>query len=196
VDPTPTGDWVGPNLALARKLVAESGTKGMRVVVWGHQWDEPTTAFIASVLRELGYRASYVTPPDPVYVATVNNSANHIQAGASEWGPDYPTASEFFELHFACSGVRLDDAAATIHSNFFCDPSIDRQMQAADKEEAVSPAAADASWADIDREVTDAGAWAPLMVMNEVDFMSARASNYQYNPLFGVLLDQLSVRRN
>jgi hypothetical protein len=26
--------------------------------------------------------------------------------------------------------------------------------------------------------------------------MSARVSNYQYNPVFGVLLDQLSVRRN
>jgi YVTN family beta-propeller protein len=196
VDPTPSGDWVGPNLALARKLVAESGTKGMRVVVWGHQWDEPTTAFITSVLKELGYRASYVTPPDSVYVATVNNSANHVQVGASWWGPDYPAASEFFQLHFACSGVRLDDATATIHSNFFCDPSIDRQMQAADKEEAASTAVADASWADIDREVTDAAVWAPLMVMNEVDFMSARVSNYQYNPLFGVLLDQLSVRHN
>src|ERR1017187_3968723 len=152
----------------------------MRVVVWGHQWDEPTSAFIVSVLRELGYQASVVTPPDAVYVATVNNSANHIQAGASEWAADYPSASEFFELHFACSGVRLDDAAATIHSNFFCDPSIDRQMQAVAEEEAVRPAAADASWADIDREGTDAGAWVPLRVMNEVDFMSARASNYQY----------------
>jgi len=26
--------------------------------------------------------------------------------------------------------------------------------------------------------------------------MSARVSNYQYNPVFGILLDQLSVRRS
>jgi hypothetical protein len=32
--------------------------------------------------------------------------------------------------------------------------------------------------------------------MDEDDFMSARVSNYQYNPVFGVLLDQLSVRRS
>jgi peptide/nickel transport system substrate-binding protein len=196
VDPTSVGNWVGPNLGLARRLVAESGTKGMRVVVWGHQWDEPTSAFIVSVLRELGYQASVVTPPDAVYVATVNNSANHIQAGASEWAADYPSASEFFELHFACSGFRLDDAAATIHSNFFCSPSIDRQMQAADSEDVTNPEEADATWAKIDQEVTDAAVWAPLVSLNEVDFLSARVSNYQYNPVFGVLLDQLSVRRS
>jgi peptide/nickel transport system substrate-binding protein len=196
VDPTSTGNWVGPNLGLARRLVAESGTKGMRVVVWGHEWDRPISAFIVSVLRELGYRASVVIRPDAVYVATVNNSANHIQIGTSEWGADYPSASEFFELHFACSGVRLDDAAATIHANFFCDPSIDRQMQAANQEETTNSEEADASWATIDQEVTDAAVWAPLAVMNEVDFMSARVSNYQYNPVFGVLLDQLSVRRS
>jgi peptide/nickel transport system substrate-binding protein len=196
IDPNPAGNWVGPNLPLAQKLVAESGTKGMRVVVWGHQWDEPTTAFVVSLLKELGYRASSVTATDPVYEATVNNSANHIQAGDSLWAADYPSASEFFEFHFACSGFRLDDAFATIHSNFFCNPSIDRQMRAAGQEEATDSAEADARWAETDRELTDAAVWVPLEVPNEVDFMSARVSNYQYNPVFGVLLDQLSVRRN
>jgi YVTN family beta-propeller protein len=196
VDPNPAGNWVGPNLPLARKLVAESGTRGMRVVVWGHQWDLSTTAFVVSLLKELGYRASSVTVTDHIYNDIVNNSANHTQAGDSTWGADYPSASEFFEFHFACSGFRLDDAFATIHANFFCNPSIDRQMQAANQEEASNSPAADASWAQIDRELTDAAAWVPLEVSNEVDFMSARVSNYQYNPVFGVLLDQLSVRHN
>jgi hypothetical protein len=51
-------------------------------------------------------------------------------------------------------------------------------------------------WAKIDRELTADAVWVPLEVPNEVDFMSARVANYQYNPVFGVLLDQLSVRRN
>ena len=178
IDPNPAGDWVGPNLPLAGKLVAESGTKGMRVVVWGHQWDEPTTAFVVSALKELGYRASSVTTTDHVYAATVNNSANRTQAGDSEWTADYPSASEFFEFHFACSGFRLDDGFATIHSNFFCNPSIDRQMQAANQEQASDSAEANASWAEIDRELADAAVWVPLEVPNEVDFMSARVSNY------------------
>ena len=47
-------------MARARQLVAQSGTLGERVDVWGSP-DEgfippATTAYIASVLRELGYR--------------------------------------------------------------------------------------------------------------------------------------------
>ena len=34
VDPNPAGAWVGPDVAAARKLVAESGTSGMRVTFW------------------------------------------------------------------------------------------------------------------------------------------------------------------
>ena len=83
VGPTSVGDWVGPNLGLARRLVAESGTKGMRVVVWGHEWDRSISTSIVSVLRELGYRASVVIRPDAVYVAEVNNSVNQIQIGTS-----------------------------------------------------------------------------------------------------------------
>ncbi|MGH3181570.1 MAG: hypothetical protein ACRDOE_06660 [Streptosporangiaceae bacterium] len=30
--------------------------------------------------------------------------------------------------------------------------------------------------------------------LNNVDFLSARMANYQYNPLLGVLLDQLQIR--
>jgi hypothetical protein len=69
-------------------------------------------------------------------------------------------------------------------------------MQAADSEDVTNPEEADATWAKIDQEVTDAAVWAPLVSLNEVDFLSARVSNYQYNPVFGVLLDQLSVRRS
>jgi hypothetical protein len=34
-----------------------------------------------------------------------------------------------------------------------------------------------------------------LAVLNNVDFLSARMTNYQYNLFFGILLDQLHIRR-
>ena len=74
-------------------------------------------------------------------------------------------------------GLRLDDAFATIHADFFCDPRIDCQVQAANQEGAPNSAAADAGWAEIDQELTDAAAWVPLEVVNVVDFISARVSN-------------------
>ncbi|MGA2805513.1 MAG: BTAD domain-containing putative transcriptional regulator [Acidimicrobiales bacterium] len=197
VDPNPEGTWVGPNLALARKLVAESGTKGMRVVLWGHEWDEPTGAFIVSVLRELGYRASMVIRSDQVLGVVLNQSRDNIQVTDGWWGPaDYPEPSDILDFLFRCSSSRLDDPTATRNGDFFCDPAIDRLMDVADREDSADPAAALLTWAKVDRDVTDAAPWVSLAAMDEDDFMSARVSNYQYNPVFGILLDQLSVRRS
>ncbi len=33
-----------------------------------------------------------------------------------------------------------------------------------------------------------------LTNLNNIDFLSARITNYQYNPFLGVLLDQLQIR--
>jgi peptide/nickel transport system substrate-binding protein len=195
VDPNAAGTWVGPNLALARKLVGESGTKGMRVVLWGHEWDEPTGAFIVSVLRELGYRASMVIRTDQVLSVVLNQSRDNIQVTDGWWGPaDYPQPSDILDFLFRCSSSRLDDPNGTRNGDFFCDPAIDRLMDIADREDSSDPSAALLIWAQVDRDVTDAAPWVPLAAMDEDDFMSARVSNYQYNPVFGVLLDQLSVR--
>ena len=34
-NPNPAGTWTGPDLAKARRLVAASGTRGMKVEFWG-----------------------------------------------------------------------------------------------------------------------------------------------------------------
>jgi peptide/nickel transport system substrate-binding protein len=178
----------------ARQLVAESGTKGMRVVVYGHLWTEGLTAFMVSTLRQLGYRASEVIPPsDAALSALVNQSRNNIQATNGLWGDNYPSASEWFDFWFRCSAWRPDDPTETRNGAFYCDPAADRLMDQADAEMVTDPAAADQTWAKVDRLVTDDAPWVTLANMNEVDFMSARVSNYQYDPVFGVLLDQLSV---
>jgi peptide/nickel transport system substrate-binding protein len=196
VDPTPGGNWVGPDLAAARRLVAESGTKGMRVVVWNHDWDQGLNAFMVSVLDELGYRASSVIRSDEVLGTVLNDSADNIQATGGFWTANFPSASEFFDHFFRCSSFRLDDPGATMNGDFWCDPAIDHLMDEADAEMATDPVEANQTWAMVDREVTYAAPWAPLANLNEVDFLSARVSNYQYNPVEGVLLDQLSVGRS
>ena len=67
-------------------------------------------------------------------------------------------------------------------------------MTRADTEESNDPAAAARTWAAVDRAVTSAAPWVPLATLNNVDVLSARVTNYQYNPFLGVLLDQLRVR--
>ena len=67
-------------------------------------------------------------------------------------------------------------------------------MNLADSQQATDPAQAAETWAAVDRAVTFAAPWVTLATLNNVDFLSARVTNYQYNPFLGVLLDQLQIR--
>ncbi len=195
-DASASGTWVGPDLAAARLLVAASGTKGMRVTVWSDDYDpDPATgAFTVSVLRELGYRAILHIAPNLAVQQATNDSRRRIQATDGLWFADYPSAADFFDLFFRCSDFRVDDPAATRNGSFFCDPAADRLMNLADSQQAIDPAQAAETWAAVDRAVTFAAPWVTLATLNNVDFLSARVTNYQYNPFLGVLLDQLQIR--
>ena len=90
---------------------------------------------------------------------------------------------------------RLDDPAVTRNGSFYCNPAADRLMNLADSQQATDPAQAAATWAAADRIVTFDAPWVILANLNNVDFLSTRITNYQYNPFMGVLLDQLQIRQ-
>ena len=195
-DASASGTWVGPDLAAARSLVAASGTKGMPVTVWSDDAppDGTTGAFTVSVLRELGYRASLHIASHAAVVQAVNDSRRQIQASDGVWYADYPSASDFFDLFFRCSAFRLADPDATRNGSFYCNPAADQLMNLADSQQATDPVQAAATWAAVDRMVTSDAPWVTLANLNNVDFLSTRVTNYQYNPFLGVLLDQLQIR--
>ena len=197
VDASTSGTWLGPDRTAARRLVAASGTKGMRVTVWSDNEppDGTTAAFTVSVLRELGYRATVHLASHAAVVRATNDSRLQIQATDGSWGADYPSASDFFDVFFRCSDFRLNDPAATRNGSFFCDPAADRLMNRADSQQPIDPAQAAATWTAVDRAVTHAAPWVTLAILNNLDFLSARVTNYQYNPFVGVLLDQLHIRQ-
>ena len=195
VDPSPDGAWLGPDLPAARKLVEQSGTEGMHIVFWNVPGTATTTDFAIQVLRSLGYRVSVVSPSLPVFFENVNDSRKGVQVSTGSTYLPYPTASAMFDEFFRCSSRKLADPGATHNGAFYCDPRIDALMNEADSLEATDPSSAAAIWAAVDRGVTDDAPWVPLAVLTQVDFVSARVSNYQYNPAIGVLLDQLVVHR-
>ena len=94
-----------------------------------------------------------------------------MQADDTSWMADYPAASDFLARFFRCSSFRLADPDATNNGSFFCDPAIDHLMDVAEREEATDPDEAAATWAEVDRKVTDAGWWVPLVSVNWVDFL-------------------------
>jgi peptide/nickel transport system substrate-binding protein len=196
VDPGASGAWIGPDLARARRLVSASHTEGMRVVVWVHQWapDRSLGPYAVQVLRELGYRASLRVASVAVFARNVNDTRRRIQASVATWIADYPSASDFFDLFFQCSAFRPADPAGTRSGSFFCQPGIDRQMSQADQLQVSNFPTAGPVWAKVDREITDLAPWVPFASLRAADFTSVRVGNYQYNPIWGILLDQLWVR--
>ena len=119
--------------------------------------------------------------------------AGRAEATVGIWSADYPSASDFLDLFFRCSDFSLTNAAATRNGSFFCDPAADRLMNRADSEQATNPQRAHATWAAADRAVTYSAPRVILASLENIDFLSARVSNYQYNPVLDVLLDQLEI---
>ena len=58
---------------------------------------------------------------------------------------------------------------------------------------AASPGAASALWARIDHELVDQAPWVPLYNPRELVVLSARVGNYQFDPNWNLLVDQLWV---
>jgi peptide/nickel transport system substrate-binding protein len=76
----------------------------------------------------------------------------------------------------------------------FCDRAIDAKIRRALKLQERDPAAANESWAALDRELTDQAPWVFLYTESRTNFVSKRVGNYQHHPLWGTLFAQLWVR--
>jgi ABC-type transport system substrate-binding protein/DNA-binding SARP family transcriptional activator len=192
-DPAADGRWTAPNLTLAKRLVAASGTAGMNVAVWGESGPQlPDMPYTVSALRQLGYRASVRLLPDSTFNTYTNNSQNKGQVIDGGWSADYPSADDFIGK-LTCSYFVRSDGLDTTDASEFCDPAFDRQVAHAASLQTSDPVAADALWASLDRELTNLAIWLPTVTPNEIDLLSDGVGNYQYNPVWGALLDQLWV---
>ena len=196
LDPAGDGRWRAPDLALARRLVAASGTAGARVTVWntpGPGGAIGETQYAVTALNELGYHASLRLLPNSTYFTYANDSRNHAQVIDGGWSADYASADDFIGK-LTCSYFVRSDGLDTTNASEFCDPAFDKQVDHAASLQAANPVAAAALWARLDRELTNLAIWLPTVVPNEVDLISRRVGDYQYNPVWGVLLDQLWLR--
>jgi ABC-type transport system substrate-binding protein/DNA-binding SARP family transcriptional activator len=193
--PTAAGTWDAPDLAQARRLVAASGTAGMPVRVWDLIAPPGTvneTRIVVATLRQLGYRASLRLLPESTYFAYTLDSRNRAQVIEGGWGADYASANTFIGK-LACSYFVPGNGPATTDGSEFCDPALDRQITRAAALQATDPRAAATRWAQLDRQLTDQAVFLPTVTPNEVDLLSRRVGNYEYNPVWGVLVDQLRV---
>jgi YVTN family beta-propeller protein len=185
--PSRTGEWKAPDLMRARRLVAASGTQGMRVTVWTYPgfWESAAEGTIRA-LEQLGYRASIRRADDlDAYVAKVTDEKTRgVQAGMIGWYGVPRTAVSLLEL-LRCVPPDL---------SFFCDERIDARIERALEIQATDPDGATALWTGIERDIVDLAPWVPLFTPSHALLVSKRVGNYQLNPESRLLFDQLWVR--
>jgi peptide/nickel transport system substrate-binding protein len=189
--------WTGVDIAKAKQLVQESGTAGAKVVVNSGN-DETSKALgeqMVSDLNKIGYKASGQYLADGIQYPYVQNSKNHSKwnIGWSAWYQDYPAPSDFLNVLLGCGSIHPNsDASPNIAA--FCDKAIQAKMDQAEKESVTNPDAANAIWAQVDHEMTDQAPWVDLYNPKQIDFLSKRVGNYQWNPQWYILIDQLWVK--
>ena len=190
IDPRPDGRWKAPDLARARRLVAASGTQGMRIDVWGvtdlAYVPRRLPRYVAAVLRSLGYRTRlHLVPYNSLDTPEKRRGFQLTVDG--DWVPDYPAPSSFLPPFFSCDG-------GNNRKQYVCDHELDSRMRRASAIELEDSARAAALWADVDRELVDRAYWVPTVNVGVADLVSARVQNYQYHPVWGFMAAQASVR--
>ena len=174
-----------------------SGTRGMEVTVWNGTPTLPgsieESRLAVTALRRLGYRAKLRLLPVSTYFTYTNDSRNRAQIIDGGFGADYASADDFIGK-FGCRWFVPHDGLDTTDASEFCDPSFDRQVRRAAYQQTSDPTLADRLWARLDRELTNLAILLPTVTPREVDLVSAGARGYVSNPVWGVLLDRLSVR--
>jgi len=189
--------WTAPDIAKAKQLVQQSGTAGMKVVV-NSATDETSKALalqMVSDLNKIGYKASTQLLTGSIQYPFVQNSNNSKkwQVAWSAWYQDYPVPSDFLNVLLGCGSIHPgSDASPNIAA--FCDQAIQAKMTQASNMQATNLAGANDLWAQVDHEVTDQAPWVDLYNPKQIDFLSSRVGNYQWNPQWYILIDQLWVQ--
>ena len=181
-NPNPAGIWTGPDLAQARRLVAASGTPGMRVEFWTAEFPAGVGRYFRSLLRKLGYRAELRTFPD-LTLLQEKAALERAQLGMWGWLADSPAAFSFFKPVLSCSGE--------VNLSRFCEPRIEAQM-----EQAASASGPEATerWGRVEAALAAQAPTVPLTSGSHTALTAERVGNYQHHPTFGPLLDQLWVK--
>jgi ABC-type oligopeptide transport system substrate-binding subunit len=133
----------------------------------------PIAAYLADVLRELGFHSRVQVSER--FFAIVHAA----QISVEGWNADSPEPASFLRAVVACGNVN--------NASDFCDRGIDGAIARA---EAAGPGA----WQRIERRIAHAAPIVPLANERELAIASPRAGNLQFHPLEGLMLDRVWVR--
>jgi peptide/nickel transport system substrate-binding protein len=186
--------WSGANVAKAKQLVQQSGTKGDTVVVNSTN-DQVGTALAEQMVKDLqsiGYKATTQLLTASNQYPFVQNSANSHKwdVAWSAWYQDYPAPSDFLNVLLGCGTIHKNsDASPNIAE--FCDKSINNLITKAEADGSTNPTEAASLWTQVDHMDTQQAPWVDLYNPKQIDFLAKNVHGYQWNPQWYILIDQL-----
>ena len=191
----PGAKWTAPDMAKAKQLIEESGTKGAEVTLIGDDKAIPKSiaTYMQSLLRDLGYNASLKVVSHNIQFTFIQNTSNKVQISVSDWYQDYPAPSDFLGVLFSCDTFH-EGSDSSINISGFCDKKIQEDMKKANMTAVTDRAAADKMWAQVDKEVTDQAPAASLFQPKRVDFVSSTVGNFLYSDQIHFLFSQAWVK--
>ena len=177
--PCPWGDPnAAPNVAKAKQLVKQAGLEGAPVTVWG-ETRSPRKAYVeyyASVLNEIGFKATPKIISDSVYFPTIGNAQTKAQTGFADWLQDFPNPSDFYLL------LDANSIQPTNNQNFgnVDDPHIQSELAKLDAVPATNLDTVAGRWEALDRYVASKAYMAaygseelPKFFSDRIDFKTA-----------------------
>jgi peptide/nickel transport system substrate-binding protein len=190
-----SGKWTGPDMAKAKQLVQESGTKGAAVKVNTDTTDvdKGYGLYFIGLLNKLGYKATPQFLSNDIQYPFIQNSKNKVQFAFSDWFADYPAASDFLQILLGCGSFHPNSNSSPNIAEF-CHKGIQAKMDHAGLLGLTDPNAANELWAEVDKDMTDQAPWVAFFNPRLLDFVSARVKGFTFSPQWYFLLDQASVK--
>jgi peptide/nickel transport system substrate-binding protein len=177
--PCPYGSADGaPNVAKARQLVQQAGLTGTPVTVWG-ETRSPRKEYVeyyASVLNEIGFKATPKIISDSVYFPTIGNAQTNPQTGFADWVQDFPNPSDFYLLMDGRSIQPTNNENFSMVDN----PHIQQELAKLNRVPATQLSSVAGEWRALDEYVAKQGYVAafgseevPKFLSTHIDFASA-----------------------
>ena len=176
------------NLNQANKLMG--GKKGKFLLLHGNRGASPLEAQIVKFnLSRLGLDVETQALSTGPLAAKAGNRNEDFQGILIGWHADYPDPSNFIDILLNGNNIR---EANNNNFSYFNNPRFNQRMEQAAK---LTGAKRYSTYGQLDIDIMrEQAPWAPYMVSNNRDFVSARVGCYQYHPTFSMNLVTLCLK--
>ena len=102
--------------------------------------------------------------------------------------------SNYFVPYLSCRSLQHPNPNGVLNLSWYCNPHADKLARQAQALQPTNPTAARSAWEQLYRLVSNQAPVIPFLTSSPTVFVSARAQNYQEQPIYGPLLDQIWVK--